>query len=205
MTLERPALIVWDFDGVLNRNVVGGRFVWSDQLATDLGLDPSDLSEFLFASGRMGGVIRGKEDLRDVVGEWLARQATRVTAEDLLAYWFEKDALPDDEVITYLDHLPCRHAIGTNNERRRAAFIETNMGFGARVAHVFASGRMGVAKPDAGYFHHILRWADIPAAQVLLIDDHLPNVEAARALGWQSLHFTDGSRDAVLRQLYSWT
>lgn len=28
-------IIVWDFDGVLNANIVAGRFVWGDTLMAD--------------------------------------------------------------------------------------------------------------------------------------------------------------------------
>lgn len=192
MTL--PQLVVWDFDGVLNRNVVDGRFVWSDHMQEDLGLDPERLRDFLFVSGRMRGVVRGQGDLADAVAEWLIGEGSEHTSDTVLDYWFTKDALPDAEVLGWLKASDARHVIGTNNEARRAAFIEGTMGFGGIVEHIFASGRMGVAKPDDGFWEAIEAWSGIAPADILLVDDHAPNVEAAKARGWQGYHFTDDTR-----------
>ena len=192
-----PQLIVWDFDGVLNRNVVSGRFVWSDNLKQDLGLSPTSLQSFLFRSGRMRGVVRGQEDLRDAVAEWLEAESSDVSADALLSYWFQKDALPDADVLGWLAEIPARHVIGTNNEARRAAYIEEAMGFSDIVERVYASGRLGVGKPDGGFFAAIEAWSGVPVSATLLIDDHAPNVEAAIARGWQAFHFTDETRESL--------
>ncbi|WP_224814126.1 HAD family hydrolase [Hasllibacter sp. MH4015] len=194
MTHGGPDLIVWDFDGVLNRNLVDGRFVWADDLEADLGLSRSSLDAYIFRSGRIRTVIVGEERLVDVAAEWLATQDTDISADAFLSYWFAKDAHPDAEVVRYLRSHPARHVIGTNNPACRARFIEADMGFASLVEHVFASGRMGVAKPDAAYFKSITDWSGVPAARTLLVDDSALNCEAARALGWQAFHFTDATR-----------
>lgn len=196
-----PALIVWDFDGVLNRNVIDGRFVWADRLDADLGIDIQAFSDFVFRSGRIRSVVRGDLDLRATVAEWLEENQHPCTADEVLAYWFERDALPDAEVLAWLKALPCRHAIGTNNETRRTSYIETEMGYAAHVERVFSSGRMGVAKPEPAFFEQITAWSGTPVCETLLIDDSAPNVEAARALGWQAFHFTDDSRADLPRLL----
>ncbi|WP_284164678.1 HAD-IA family hydrolase [Frigidibacter sp. SD6-1] len=187
-------LVVWDFDGVLNRNSRQGRFVWQERLRADLGLDPEGFNRFVFGSERIGGVVRGESDLREVVAGWLAGQAVAVDVDDFLDYWFAHDALPDPDIGPLLDLCPGRKVIGTNNEARRASYIEDVMGFGARVERVFASGRMGVAKPDAGFFAEIEDWAGVRPARILLIDDSASNIAAAHRLGWQAFHFTDGTR-----------
>lgn len=192
--MMRPELIVWDFDGVLNRNVVDGRFVWADNLEADLGLDQQSLQDFIFRSGRIRDVIRGAEDLRDVVAEWLTSEGAGITPDEMLDYWFAKDALPDAEVLGWMSQLPARHVIGTNNEDRRATYIEGPMGFAGRVEKVFASGRLGMAKPDAGFFAVIEDWAHVAPDRILLVDDNKPNVEAAQARGWAGFYFTDATR-----------
>lgn len=52
---------------------------------------------------------------------------------------------------------------------------------------VFASHEIGARKPHPDAFGHVLRAIGVPAAQVLLFDDLLPNVEAARACGLQAV------------------
>jgi putative hydrolase of the HAD superfamily len=66
-------------------------------------------------------------------------------------------------------------------------------------AGVFSS-RAQVNKPDAGIYAHALARFGVPAGELLFIDDHAPNVEAARALGWQAVQFADAAtleRDLV--------
>ncbi len=189
-----PELIVWDFDGVLNRNIVDGRFIWADNLEADLGLSLESLQDYIFKSGRIRSVIRGEEELVDVSAEWLATQNTDITPEAFMAYWFAKDARPDAEVIAHLKTHPARHVIGTNNPASRAAYIETEMGFSTLVEHVFASGRLKLAKPDPAYFQTITHWSGVAPENTLLVDDNAPNCEAASALGWRVFHFTDATR-----------
>ena len=190
-------ILVWDFDGVLNANIVDGRFVWADTLQQDWGIETAALAGYLFHPDRIGQIMRGAIDLRDALAGWLDREGHAVDADAFLAYWFAKDALPDAQVLTHLDRPDMRHVIGTNNERRRADYIEHEMGFGGRVEHIFASGRIGHAKPDAAYFQHIEDWSGAEAADHVLIDDTARNVEAARGRGWRAYHFTDATRDGL--------
>ncbi len=189
-----PQLIVWDFDGVLNANIREGRFVWADRVEADLGIDKAAFSEFVFQSGLIREVVTGDRDLLEVVRGWLIAQGHEITAEAFLDYWFEKEALPDHEVIGWMEAHPARRVIGTNNETRRSRYIEEEMGFAARVDHLFSSGRLGVAKPDAGFFAAIERWSGLTPAQILLIDDAPANVAAATRRGWQGFHFTPRTR-----------
>jgi len=52
------------------------------------------------------------------------------------------------------------------------------------------SGRLGVMKPSRAIFDHLGAQLAIDPTQALFLDDHLGNVEAARAHGWPALHFT---------------
>ena len=198
-------LVVWDFDGVLNANIVDGRFVWADGLERDLSIDSNAFSDFVFRSGRMREVISGRLDLHDLVGPWLADQGHAINARDFVAYWWKKDARPDREIIALSERLSerlaVRQVIGTNNEQHRARYIEEDMGIGRLVERIFASGRMGVAKPDAGFFRQIEDWAGVPSDRILLIDDLGKNIASAQNLGWQVFHFTPATRAALPARL----
>ncbi|WP_052249519.1 HAD family hydrolase [Tateyamaria sp. ANG-S1] len=139
--------------------------------------------------------MRGQADLRAELVEWIDFAGHDVDADAFMAYWFAKDALPDAEVLAHLNRPGVRHVIGTNNEPRRAGYIENQMGFGSRVERIFASGRIGHAKPDAEYFTHIEDWSEAPTPAHVLIDDTKRNVDAAQARGWDAFHFTDQTRD----------
>lgn len=67
------------------------------------------------------------------------------------------------------------------------------------------SGRVQLAKPDAEVFHYAARRFGVAPADLVFLDDHEPNVQAARAAGWKALHFTDAARcEAALRAQGWW-
>lgn len=196
---DAATVVAWDFDGVLNRNIVDGRFVWADTFEADTGHPLKGFTDAVFAEG-FDDVITGRTDLRDRVDDWARKAGYAPGADALLAYWFERDALPDPDIGPVMDDLRergVRQVIVTNNEARRARYIEREMEFGPRVEHVFASGRMGVRKPDPAYFAHVTDALGVEPERMLLIDDHPDNVMAAKTCGWRTFHFTDVSRDRL--------
>lgn len=76
----------------------------------------------------------------------------------------------------YADHLEATHA-----------FI------GLFRAGVFSS-RVKMIKPEPAIFAHSIRSFGIDPADTLFIDDVLHNADAARAAGWQALHFSDAAQ-----------
>lgn len=53
---------------------------------------------------------------------------------------------------------------------------------------VFASHQMGLLKPDARVFEHVLGHLAVPPERVAFFDDSLPNVEAAEQVGMRAFH-----------------
>ena len=200
-TENTPSLIVWDFDGVLNANMVNGRPVWTRTLESDLGIPRDSQQTDLFAGDTVDEILRGRIDLLAHVSDWLEARGHPLTGRAFLDYWFEKDAYPDPEVLGWLRAHPARHVIGTNNETHRAAYIEETMGYGAHVETVFCSGRVGAAKTDPAFFARIEAWSGLPPDRILLVDDVAENIAAAEARGWQVFRFTDETRDALPARL----
>ena len=187
-------LVVWDFDGVLNRNLPQETYVWAASVAADRGYDPVGFQEVVFASGKFAEVMCGRLDLLDVVADWLSGQGSEEEPDLFLAHWFAHEASPDDEVGRWLDQCPIRKVIGTNNEVRRTAYIAGDMGFGARVERVFASGQVGAVKPQPGFYQAIEDWSGARGPRILLIDDNATYIAAAHRRGWNAFHFTDATR-----------
>ena len=72
-----------------------------------------------------------------------------------------------------------------------------------RFRHVVVSGQIGMIKPNADIYHHALRMMDGPDPDtVIFIDNSLPNVEAADALGFRTHHFkhAEGLEQALVRE-----
>jgi 2-haloacid dehalogenase len=58
---------------------------------------------------------------------------------------------------------------------------------------IVVSGRVGLVKPDAAIFRYLLDRYDLEAGDAFFVDDHEPNVAAARALRMQAHHFRDAA------------
>ncbi|MEJ2023199.1 MAG: HAD-IA family hydrolase [Maritimibacter sp.] len=189
-------LIAWDFDGVLNR-VQNDQGAVAAAFERDIGLSFEHFVAHMFTQEHMGRVLTGAETIEDLFGDWLAGEGSELQAETLLTWWLEANHAPDEEMAALAERLPHRQIIATNNEARRAAYIRELAGWGARVEAIFASGPMGVAKPDPGFFAQITEWSGLTAGEILLIDDNTQSIEAARALGWQTFLFNDETREAL--------
>lgn len=55
--------------------------------------------------------------------------------------------------------------------------------------HIILSGDVGIAKPDQRIFYMMSQRIQRPPQECLLIDDSLPNVQAARQVGFQAIYF----------------
>ena len=70
-------------------------------------------------------------------------------------------------------------------------------------ARVF-SGRVGWIKPEREIFEYAREALALDLAHSLFIDDHPGNVDAARACGWQALHFEDAAQCAAALRHDGW-
>ena len=187
-------LVAWDFDGVLNKGHQGGFDDWQRSFEADLGVSAAVFTDFIFGSGQFNAVLTGARDLLDLLADYTTTHAIPHAPEVVLDYWLSKDANADDEVVAWADACPLPGVIATNNERHRAAYMWDKMGFSRRMQHIFASGPLGVKKPDGAFFAAIEGWSGFDPAEILLVDDAEKNIQAAAARGWQTFHFTDATR-----------
>jgi putative hydrolase of the HAD superfamily len=56
---------------------------------------------------------------------------------------------------------------------------------------IVISGTVKLVKPDRAIFEHISRLYGLEPSETVFIDDHLPNIEAARQLGFHGILFRD--------------
>ena len=190
-------LIAWDFDGVLNRGFQGGFFQWQVTFEADLGVSAEGFTTFMFEGPRFAEVLTGQRDLLHLLADWISAHQVPHAPQVVLDYWLAKDAHADEQVLGWLAACGVPGVIATNNEAHRAGYIWNAMGFSGRTQRIFASGVMGVKKPDAGFFQQIEAWSGLEPADILLIDDAEKNIAAAAARGWQVFHFTDETRGGL--------
>ncbi|MGO4440218.1 HAD family hydrolase [Rhizobium sp. RAF56] len=59
---------------------------------------------------------------------------------------------------------------------------------------VTVSGDVKLIKPDVAIYETHARSFDLDPAATIFIDDSVPNVEGAKAAGWQAVHFTGAGK-----------
>jgi putative hydrolase of the HAD superfamily len=184
-----------DVDGV----VVTGRPQdgrnWGVDLERDLGMSASDLQREFFAVF-WDDIIIGRAPLAERLADALATIAPHVGCDRLISYWFERDSRLDTALLE--DIGICRTGgmkiyLATNQEHLRARYLMQVLGLATHVDAIFYSADMGCRKPDQEFFRCIERRTGLDPDEVLLVDDTLTNVEAARLAGWNAVRWTEAA------------
>jgi putative hydrolase of the HAD superfamily len=190
------ALMV-DVDGVLITPRLGG---WAADLEADLGLSRADLAEHFFAV-HWDDICLGKAGLHERLGPVLARIAPHLTSQQLAAYWFAKDSVLDYQLLDDLALVRARGVelhLATVQEHERAAYLWDRLGFAGQFDAMHYAADLGAKKSQPEFYAAVEARTGFSGAEVLLIDDTLSNVEAARAAGWGGAHWTGAERLADL-------
>jgi putative hydrolase of the HAD superfamily len=206
--------VVFDYGGVLTTPVGDSIRAW---LEVD-GILPDSftrvLKEWLGRAAPFGtpihrletGEMSVEEFDRALAGRLRTRAGTPISPVGVLSRLFA--AMQPQETMWALAEEICH--TGT-----RVALLSNSWGNDyplARLGTVFdpvvISGDVGLRKPDAAIYELTLRRLGVPAAEAVFVDDALPNIEGARAVGMRALHHTDPlttrmALEAVLPQLRS--
>jgi putative hydrolase of the HAD superfamily len=194
--LDGIDVVVWDFDGVINRNYDESGFLWSRALERDLGVSASAVQGVFFGEA-WSRVLSGKLDIRDLLAGCLPSMGYAGTPQSFLDYWMERDFYIDHEVLAVMKRLRAMgkvQAIGTNNEPVRTDLLWTKYEMNRICDRLFSSSSLGVAKPDWEFYAVVRNAFGISPHRLLLIDDTPKNIEGARDAGWQVLPYGDYSR-----------
>lgn len=185
-------VLMMDVDGVLvSGRPTDGRHLFAE-LEADLGLSPDRLRETFFTPF-WEAIVTGREGLTERLAPVLAAIAPKVSAERLIAYWFENDSRVDENVLSVVKRYRERGLpvfLATNQEHMRAGYLMQQVGLGAHVDGIIYSAALGHRKPSAEFFKRAAAIADAAPEDIVLVDDTLANVEAARQAGWSAVHWT---------------
>jgi putative hydrolase of the HAD superfamily len=157
--------------------------------------------------GEWGHFDRGTIEVPELVRQIAAR--TGLTADDVRslvdAVPAELEAMP--ETVAWLDRL---HAAGwplhflSNMPEPYARHLEATHGFLGRFRSGVFSSRVKRVKPEPEIFAAAAAHYGRSPSQLLLIDDHRPNVEAARAAGWEAIAFDDAAQAEAALTALGW-
>jgi putative hydrolase of the HAD superfamily len=155
-------------------------------------------------------------------GDWGDFDRGSVAPEELVERIARRTGLGTAEVQTVVDGVPAElqpmadsvALLGRLREAGRELYFLSNMpapyATHLEAEHDFVgwfrdgvfSARVGLVKPERAIFELAATRFGATPQELVFLDDHLPNVEAARAAGWTALHFSDASRcEGELRAL----
>jgi putative hydrolase of the HAD superfamily len=191
--------IVFDFGGVL--------FNWQPQqllqrelphLATDDATARS-LSELFFQgyAGDWADFDRGTVSVPDLVARIASRTGLAASDVQRVIDGVPGELQPRTDTVAWLQRL---HEEGrelyflSNMPLPYADHLEATHGFLRRFRDGVFSARVRQIKPDAAIYELAAERFGARPEELLFMDDHEPNVKAARALGWHALHFIDAAQ-----------
>jgi len=91
------------------------------------------------------------------------------------------------------------YAFSNTNPAHVAHFSQAYAGVLSHFREIFLSSSIGLRKPDAEAYDHVVKAIGVPASRILFFDDSAANIEGARARGLRAVHVT--SMDDVERAL----
>lgn len=82
----------------------------------------------------------------------------------------------------------------TNWAHETFIYAEENFKWLDHFLDIVVSGRVGLIKPEPEIFELLLKRNNLQASECLFIDDSLPNVQSAKFLGMDAIHFTSSNQ-----------
>lgn len=195
------AVLALDVDSVLLDPAGAGPGGWQQVVADRFGVDPGPLRRLFFAR-QWPDVVVGRTAVEPALGRALDELGWTMTVEELLGCWFEADFAVDldvvDAVRVWADD-GARLVLVTNQEHRRARYLEERLGALIPLTGMAYSAGLGRLKEDPAFYPAASARLGLGGAPVVLVDDAPANVEAARRHGWAAVGFTrDGDWRAAV-------
>ena len=180
--------ICFDADGV----VVNLQMQFSKLLKEEHGISPEMTRSFF--RGVFNDCLVGKANLRDVLPPFLNEWGWKGSVDEFIDTWLLTDHVLDGRIITAIQNLRRNGMIcclATSQERNRAEYMKTRMGFQDVFDHLFFSCEVGWQKPQHAYYQYVEKTLNLEKESILFWDDFRVNVEAAREFGWNAELYTD--------------
>lgn len=175
--------VVFDLDGVIRH--------FDPEYVADVerrhAVEQGAIAAAMFAEPGISDVTTGRISR----AEWVAGVGVAVGSPEAAAAWGAQRPQVDAEVLALADELRARGltvAVLTNGTDTIAAEV-AEQGIACRVDHVFNSAEIGVAKPDARAFRHVLDALGLDGAEVFFTDDSPAKLAGAVEVGMHAHHF----------------
>lgn len=197
--MSKRKKIVFDFAGVL--------FGWHPptmlrrvlpHIATDDASANHWCGEIFQAyGGDWGEFDRGTVEVADLVQRIVRRTGLAAADVQRVVERIPLELKPIAATVQWLAHLREQGRtlfFLSNMPEPYAAHLEREHGFIGWFDDGVISARVHHIKPEPGIFEVAARRFGAEPAELVFLDDHLPNVDSARSLGWNAVHFTSAAQ-----------
>ena len=182
----RYKAILFDADGVTIKE--SRRF--SEVLAEQYDIPLEKIS--LFFENEFKDCLVGRADVKEALAKYVESWGWKGTVDDLMAFWFTVGNEIDGPVAQAIKRLRAEGVscyLVTNQETYRGQHL-CRM-FDGLFDGAFVSGDIGCKKDETAFFEHVFNHVGrgLEKHEMLLIDDDIKNVEAARKFGISTIHY----------------
>jgi HAD superfamily hydrolase (TIGR01509 family) len=179
--------LILDVDGVL----IHGK-TFSERLARDYDVDHDKERQFFTTTFQK--CLVGEADLKESIAPYLASFGWAGTVDELLDYWFAEEYILNKELVAYVERLRAsgiRVVLATNQEKYRTQYMLEHMGFDGMFDMVYSSAHLGLKKPAAAFFAHLVEDMNVDKDEVLFWDDDQRNIDGALEYGIHAEFYND--------------
>lgn len=188
--------VFFDVDGVLVHGYHARPELtrrWNENLLEDLGVDPERFTQEFIFDIFIKKVVVGQMSLVEALDRRLPSLGYKGSPMVFVDYWLTHDSELNRPLLELVRKLKQRDDvrlyIATNQDHLRAHWLWQNMGLASLFDDIFYSARVGIRKPQRGFFDFIEHRIGPQAEPPLFFDDTPDVVAGARAHGWEAVVF----------------
>jgi epoxide hydrolase-like predicted phosphatase len=183
--------VIFDVGGVLIRTQSrAGRQKWAGRL----GMDAWEFENLVF-SGESGRQAQLGQKTNEAHWRWVGDHFNLDDASltELRHDFFAGDML-DEALVEYvkrLRHAGYRTGLLSNAGDNARRFLTEVLPLIDQFDGVVISAEVGLMKPNPRIYHLAAESVGANAEEILFVDDFIENIEGAKQVGMQTIHFTD--------------
>lgn len=183
-------VLIFDVDGVLiNCEMV------SEKFSREYGVSIDKILPFF--NGPFAQCLVGNADIKEVITPYLKEWGWKTGTDSFLNYWFKMEHNIDEELINYIQdyrNKGIRCFIATNQEKYRAEYMISELGFANSFDKLYASAHFGHKKTNIEFYKKLLNEiGNIKKDEILFWDDTSENIATAKEFGINAELYTSFS------------
>ncbi len=146
---------------------------------------------------------RGHLDGQQFARRFIDEAELNVDTDEFVEHFMKWPARLFDGVPQMLSTLSEKYRLAalSNSNALHWPMIMQDMQLASLIPDCVSSHQIGVMKPDRQAFERLLDIIDVPADEILFLDDNQPNVDMAESLGMQAVKVTTAGGVETVREL----